>query len=131
MVSRSAAVKFREATIDNFRLPILLNHNYRVLIQNVFLVRQATPNPLICRGGGDGQWRETRRNGMAGSRARPPVGAGPLSEGSEPARREAAEYIASMLKSLRLVAHQAELPFLAYLIGVALEEADDVKSRSD
>lgn len=68
---------------------------------------------------------------MAGSRAQPPVGAGQIGEGSESARREAAEYIASLLGSLRLVAHQAELPFLAYLIGVALEEANDVKSKRD
>jgi hypothetical protein len=72
-----------------------------------------------------------RQNDMAGSDAQPPGGGGQIGEGSEPARREAAEYIASLLVSLRLVAHQAELPFLAYLIGVALEEANDVKSKRD
>ena len=68
---------------------------------------------------------------MAVSGARPPVGPSSLGGGSTPTRREAAEYVASMLESLRLVAHQADLPFLAYLIGVALEEANDEKSLHD
>jgi hypothetical protein len=68
---------------------------------------------------------------MAGSRARPPVGTGDsLNEASEPSRREAAEYIASMLDGLQLVAQQAHLPFLAYLISVAYEEASNEKSKT-
>jgi len=65
---------------------------------------------------------------MAGSNGRPPASAGSRGEESAPKRREAAEYIASLLEGLRLVAHRAELPFLGYLIGVALEEANDEKS---
>jgi hypothetical protein len=42
---------------------------------------------------------------------------------------EAADYIASLLDGLRLVAHNAELPFLAYLISVALEEAKGTKTE--
>ena len=66
---------------------------------------------------------------MAGSGARPPEGLGSLHEGSEPKRQEAAEYIATLLDGLRLVAHQAQLPFLSYLISVALEEANSEKSE--
>jgi hypothetical protein len=36
-----------------------------------------------------------------------------------------------LLEGLRLVAHHAQLPFLGYLIGVALEEAKDEKSERD
>jgi hypothetical protein len=75
--------------------------------------------------------REARQNGMAGSGAPPPVDIGSLGEGPEPSRREAAEYIASLLEDLRRVAHESELPFLAYLISVALEEANNEKARRD
>ncbi|HUU25268.1 MAG TPA: hypothetical protein VMW68_06850 [Methyloceanibacter sp.] len=68
---------------------------------------------------------------MAGSGAQPPVGAGSLDKDLEPSRREAAEYIASMLDGLRLVAHQAQLPFLSYLISVAAEEANNEKKKRD
>jgi hypothetical protein len=44
-------------------------------------------------------------------------------------RLEAAEYIASLLESLKTVASSAQLPFLAYLISVALEEANSEKSN--
>lgn len=66
---------------------------------------------------------------MAGSRARSPASASASGEGSEPTRQEALDYIASLLDGLRLVAHQAQLPFLAYLISVALEEANAEKSE--
>jgi hypothetical protein len=66
---------------------------------------------------------------MAGSRARSPANASASGEGSEPTPQEAAEYIASLLEGLRLMAHQAQLPFLAYLISVALEEANNEKSE--
>jgi len=68
---------------------------------------------------------------MAGSDARPPVDIGSSGDGSEPSRREAAEYIASLLDGLRRVANEAHLPFLAYLISVALEEANTEKARCD
>jgi hypothetical protein len=44
-------------------------------------------------------------------------------------RKEAADYIAALLDGLRVVAHNAELPFLAYLIAVALEEANNEKAN--
>ena len=75
--------------------------------------------------------RETRRNEMAGSNAQPPASAAPRGDGSAPKRQEAAEYISSLLEGLRVVAHQGQLPFLAYLIGVALEEANIEKSERD
>ena len=68
---------------------------------------------------------------MAGSNAQPPASADPRGDGSAPKRQEAAEYISSLLEGLRVVAHQAQLPFLAYLISVALEEANIEKSERD
>jgi hypothetical protein len=68
---------------------------------------------------------------MAASSAPPPVSAN-LSDGQAAlSTREAAEYIAFMLEGLRLVALQAELPFLAYLLSVALEEAHSEKTEQD
>ena len=72
---------------------------------------------------------------MTGTRARPPAsGASPSREGPELTHQEAAEYIASMLGGLRLVAQNAQMPFmpfLAYLINVALEEANNEKTNRD
>ena len=69
---------------------------------------------------------------MTGTRARPPAsGASPSREGPELTHQEAAEYIASMLGGLRLVAQNAQMPFLAYLISVALEEANNEKTNRD
>ena len=63
-------------------------------------------------------------------RARPPAGGpNPSSEGLELTNREAAEYISSMLKGLGMVAQGAQMPFLAYLIDIALEEANNEKSN--
>jgi len=42
--------------------------------------------------------------------------------------QEASEYIAALLEGLKLVAHN-ELPFLAYLLNVALQEAQSTKTR--
>ena len=67
---------------------------------------------------------------MAGIGARPPAGGtSPSDDGPELTRQEAAEYIASLLGGLRLVAHSAQMPFLAYLINVALEEANTEKAN--
>ena len=67
---------------------------------------------------------------MAGSGARPPAGSvGPSSDALEPTRQEAAGFIASLLEGLRLVAHSAQIPSLAYLINVALEEANGEKAN--
>ena len=65
---------------------------------------------------------------MAGTRARPPAGTNP-GHGPELTHREAAEYISSMLEGLHLVAKGAEMPFLAYLIDVAREEANSQKAE--
>ncbi len=69
---------------------------------------------------------------MAGSRAGPSSGGtSSSSDGQELSRKEAAEYIASLLEGLRLVAHNAQLQFLAYLINIALEEANNEKASRD
>ncbi len=68
---------------------------------------------------------------MAGTRARPPAGDLNPGDGPELTHREAAEYIASMLEGLHVVARGAEMPFLAYLIDVALEEANSQKAVPD
>lgn len=39
--------------------------------------------------------------------------------------------IASLLEGLRLVAHNVQLQFLAYLINIALEEANNEKAIPD
>jgi hypothetical protein len=64
---------------------------------------------------------------MTRTRAQPPAG-GP-GDSSELTHREAAEYIASMLDGLHLVAKSAEMPFLAYLLDVAREEANSQKAE--
>lgn len=65
---------------------------------------------------------------MAGSRTRPPEGGqSTASEVPDFTQQEAAEYIASLLEGLKSVAHSARMPFLAYLINVALEEAKSEK----
>ena len=38
--------------------------------------------------------------------------------------QEAAEYIASLLKELTALAQRIQMPFLAYLLGMALKEAE-------
>jgi hypothetical protein len=75
--------------------------------------------------------REIRQSEMSGPRSQPPGGANSFSDGQELSRKEAAEYIASMLEGLRVVAHNGQLQFLAYLINVALEEANNEKTISD
>ena len=67
---------------------------------------------------------------MSGLGGEPPAGANP-SDGSELSHREAAEYIASMLEGLRQVATTARMPFLTYLINVALEEANQQRALRD
>jgi hypothetical protein len=46
-------------------------------------------------------------------------------------RRDAAEYIASLLAGLKKVAANADLSFLAYLIEAALEEAQSERTRGN
>ena len=69
---------------------------------------------------------------MAGLGGGAPFGdASPPGDGSTPSQKEAAEYIASMLEGLARVAGSAGMPFLAYLINVALEEAKVEKATHD
>jgi hypothetical protein len=76
--------------------------------------------------------QEIGRNEMMDPRSRPPGGgASSFNDGSDLSRKEAAEYISSLLEGLRLVAHNAQLQFLAYLINVALEEANNEKAARD
>jgi hypothetical protein len=69
---------------------------------------------------------------MAGTRARPPAGsASSAGDGPDLTRQEAAEYISLLLEGLRSVASSGQMPFLAYLINVALEEANNEKTTRD
>ena len=51
---------------------------------------------------------------------------GPSDEGRD-SQQEAAEYLASMLEGLRGVANGAQMPFLVYLLNMALEKANTTK----
>ncbi len=68
---------------------------------------------------------------MIEPRSQPPGGGNSTGDGQRLSQREAAEYIASLLEGLRVVAHNAQLQFLAYLINIALEEANNEKAVSD
>ncbi|MGD9502111.1 MAG: hypothetical protein AB7V40_06455 [Methyloceanibacter sp.] len=69
---------------------------------------------------------------MAGLGDGAPFGdASPSGDGPEPSRKEAAEYIAGMLEGLVRVANSANMPFLAYLLNVALEQAKIDKTDRD
>ena len=61
---------------------------------------------------------------MSGPRSRPPGAASSLSDDRELSRKEAAEYIASLLDGLRLVVHNSQLRF-------SLEEANNEKAIPD
>lgn len=65
-----------------------------------------------------GQGEMTRKPPRHGKFDARPSGNGPELTGAE-----AAEYIASMLRGLHSLAQSAQLPFLAYLIDIAREEA--------
>ena len=68
---------------------------------------------------------------MTQSGAGPEVGCtNSMRQGAELTHREAAEYVASLLEGLKLVAKSARMPFLAYLIAVALEEANNEKANN-
>jgi len=46
-------------------------------------------------------------------------------------RHEAADYIASLLEGLKVLAKSAGLPFVAYLLAVTIEAAQAEKSQDD
>jgi hypothetical protein len=50
---------------------------------------------------------------------------------SDMTRREAADYIAGMLDGLHTIADTANLPFVAYLLAMAKDEAQAEKARED
>lgn len=117
--------------IDNFRVYIIVKYNSKTLIQTVFLVRQPALHMPFVEAVVVTNGRDARRNRMAGSRAEPPVGANSIKGQSEPCRKEAAEYIGSLLKGLQSLAQEARMPFLAYLLTMALEEANTEKAKGD
>jgi len=69
---------------------------------------------------------DTRRGGAPGS-----GGEGAVGGKADLNRREAAEYLAGLLDGLRSVADGAGLTFIAYLLAMALEEAQAEKARED
>ena len=50
---------------------------------------------------------------------------------SEMTRREAAEYIATLVDELKSIAQAAGLPLIAYLLAMAKEEAQVERARDD
>ena len=69
------------------------------------------------------------RNGGGKSRATKSAKPRPAQDCAS--RKEVADYIASMLEGMRVLAHQTQLPFLSYLIGIALGEAKGEKVKQD
>lgn len=59
------------------------------------------------------------------------AGGTPPGNGSDLTRREAADYIVGLLDGLKLIAREAGLPFIAYLLTMASEEAGVEKSREE
>jgi hypothetical protein len=68
--------------------------------------------------------RVIRQVGMASSGGPPPDRLGSSKESLEMTPQAAAEYIASLLRELIALAQRAQMPFLAYLLGMALQEAE-------
>ena len=66
---------------------------------------------------------------MSEPRSRPPGAASSSKDDNELSCKEAAEYIASLLEGGRR--SQRAVAFLAYLINVALEEANNEKTIPD
>ena len=55
---------------------------------------------------------------------------GPIN-GSDLTRREAADYIATLVDELKSIAQAAGLPLIAYLLAMAKEEAQVERARDD
>lgn len=64
---------------------------------------------------------------MAGPQT--PAGMEPCGNGPKLTQQDALEYIGSLVEGLHRIALQAELPFLAYLLSVVLEEANSRMSE--
>jgi hypothetical protein len=56
---------------------------------------------------------------------------GPPINGSDMTRREAADYIATLVDELKSIAQAAGLPLIAYLLAMAKEEAQVERARDD
>ena len=57
--------------------------------------------------------------------------AGTATNGSDMTRREAADYIATLVEELKSIAQAAGLPLIAYLLAMAKEEAQLERSRKE
>ncbi|MEZ0280351.1 MAG: hypothetical protein ACAH19_03400, partial [Methyloceanibacter sp.] len=54
---------------------------------------------------------------------------GSTTNGSDMTRRDAADYIATLVEELKSIAQAAGLPLIAYLLAMATEEAQLERSR--
>ena len=72
--------------------------------------------------------RQKKQNGAPRSR-KALDGDGPSGNGSDMTRREAAEYIATLVEELKSIAQAAGLGLIAYLLAMAKEEAQLERSR--
>jgi hypothetical protein len=73
--------------------------------------------------------RQKKQNGAPRSRNAPDR-KGPIN-GSDLTRREAADYIATLVDELKSIAQAAGLPMIAYLLAMAKEEAQVERTRED
>ena len=74
--------------------------------------------------------RQKKRNGAPRSR-NALRGEGSPINGSDMTRREAADYIATLVEELKSIAQAAGLPLIAYLLAMAKEEAQLERSRKE
>ena len=56
---------------------------------------------------------------------------GSATNGSDMTRREAADYIATLVEEVKSIAQAAGLPLIAYLLAMAKEEAQLERSRKE
>jgi hypothetical protein len=73
--------------------------------------------------------RQKKQKGRPGP-GKAPEREGPINR-SEMTRREAAEYIATLVDELKSIAQAAGLPLIAYLLAMAKEEAQVERARDD
>ena len=136
MVTRSAAVKFGPRSIDNYQGYLCLYCNQR---ENNETLSDAGPRPPTFWTFGYGCAHkklriETKwRCQVALGRGKEPSAS---AEGGsrqdvtrqDASRQEVADHIASMLESMRRLAHQKDMSLLYFLIGAAVEEANAEKA---
>ena len=73
--------------------------------------------------------RQKKQNGAPRSRKAPARKV--PSHGSDLTRREAADYIATLVDELKSIAQAAGLPLIAYLLAMAKEEAHVERARDN